>query len=106
MTGYHAAIWDRTPEHWKNATLHCRCKERYVNNVYKDMMIYVRKKCVENGYYEKKYVDKMKKTYLKESFANSNKPFVWAFIWKDSPEGLTYWESVNTWVNYFNSITK
>ena len=48
MTGYHAALWDRIPDTWRLAAKQCKCKERMVNNIYKDLTTFVNNKCKES----------------------------------------------------------
>lgn len=105
MTGYHAALWDRIPDTWRLAAKQCKCKERMVNNIYKDMMASVYKKCSESKKWNPAFKDEVKKEYLK-TFCNENTPFCWAFIWKETKEGFQYWNVVNKWINYFKQATR
>ena len=101
MTGFHEAIWERIPEEWRLAACKCKCKERLVDNIYKSMCAYVRKKCIENKKWGSKTILEYKRTFLKEQFNSRIIPFCWAFDWYKSPEGGEYWEGVNKWINYY-----
>lgn len=67
MTGYHAALWDRIPDTWRLAAKQCKCKERMVNNIYKDLMTFVYNKCIESKKWSPAFKDEVKKEYLKHS---------------------------------------
>ena len=105
MKGYKGAIWDRIPDHWRKAAEHCRCKQRLIDNIYIDMMNCVKLKCTTEKRWGKDYVRSIKNTYL-DSFKNVNSPFCWAFKWQETKEGVEYWQSVNSWVNYFKDYMR
>ena len=105
MTGYHKALWDRIPDSWRLAAKQCKCKERMINNIYKDLMTFVYSKCAESKKWSPKFKDEVKKEYLK-TFCNPNTPFCWAFNWEKSTEGYKYWSVINDWINYFKQATR
>lgn len=99
MNGYRKMISDRLPETWDMALRYLKCRQRWIDLIYKKNLAPLNTNCMCS----KKENEKMKAEIVKDLYKMS--------FWRATNiDGLlafdgdlyTYWTAVNSWITWFS----